>query len=1029
MVKYPRKSDFAYLKYWLIFLFLLSFLSINSQTLQNKKFQRIKYENNKLVVDLGVGLWAWPLPTDYDGDGDYDLLVSCTDKPYNGVYFFENTQGNVTFPVFKPGVRISKGYRNVQPSYVDKKTKLLIPAKEIIDLQNEKVIKIYEKENIHIEGRKIRANQWKYVDYDGDENIDLVVSVGDWSDYGWDNAFDKNGVWKQGPLHGYIYLLRNISSTKNSIYAKPKLIFAGDKPIDVYGMPSANFADFDNDGDLDIICGEFLDKFTYFENIGSRRNPKYASGKYLTYLDKPITMDLEMIVPVAIDWDKDGDIDLVVGQEDGRVALIENTGKLEKNIPRFKTPKFFKQEADNLKFGALVSPFSVDWDNDGDDDLICGNTAGYIGFVENLNGENPPKWAEPVYLKADDKTIRIQAGYNGSIQGPCEAKWGYTTLSVGDWDHDGLKDIIVNSILGKVIWYKNIGEKTNPKLADAQAIEVEWKGENPKPFWNWWDPEGNNLVTQWRTTPLISDWNKDGLNDLIMLDHEGYLSYFERIKENNRLKLLPGKCIFYNEENHPLQLNHKVAGKSGRKKITIVDWDLDGKPDLLVNSKNCEFYKNISKNNEKIIFKNLGNLTEQKLAGHSTSPTIVDWDKNGIPDLLLGAEDGHFYYLKNPRSNQKFTFSDDGMLKIDGERTFIIGSYHLPKSENPFKTLKENGYNYVRVSQNIAQLDSASKYNLLTWLTTGVIIDSNSSKKISKIVNEFKNHSSLLSWEIADEPAWTWKSAEPRITPKKMLETYKLIKSIDNEHPVYTNHAPVNLVSTLQKYNPSTDIIACDIYPVIPQGIKPTYAIFEDGFQGDLLNTYVSQVGEYVEKMKNVVNNSKPVFIVLQGFAWEMLKPSSERDLSKIQYPTYEESRFMVFNAVVHGVNGIIFWGTNYTPQPSQFMDNLNKVTKELASMQNVLSSEAVKKNIKITYHEMGHSVDAGIEIILKKKDDKFYLITTNSDKNPVKVTFSGFSEFRKAEVLSENREVTLEDGKLTDIYKPFDVHIYQLTN
>jgi hypothetical protein len=39
-------------------------------------------------------------------------------------------------------------------------------------------------------------------------------------------------------------------------------------------------------------------------------------------------MDLEMITPVAIDWNKDGHVDLIVGDEDGRVALIENTGKL-----------------------------------------------------------------------------------------------------------------------------------------------------------------------------------------------------------------------------------------------------------------------------------------------------------------------------------------------------------------------------------------------------------------------------------------------------------------------------------------------------------------------------------------------------------------------------------------------------------------------------------------------------------------------------------------------------------------------------
>ena len=180
-------------------------------------------------------------------------------------------------------------------------------------------------------------------------------------------------------------------------------------------------------------------------------------------------------------------------------------------MPAFLPPRFFQQEADDVKFGVLATPVGFDWDGDGDEDLVCGNTAGYIGLIENLDGGCPPKWAAPRCLEADGRPIRIMAGPNGSIQGPCEAKWGYTTLSVADWDDDGLPDLVVNSIWGKVVWYRNVGTRTAPQLSPARPIEVEWPGPPPKPAWSWWQPEGKELVTQWRTTPVVVDFNGDGL--------------------------------------------------------------------------------------------------------------------------------------------------------------------------------------------------------------------------------------------------------------------------------------------------------------------------------------------------------------------------------------------------------------------------------------------------------------------------------------------------------------------------------------
>src|SRR5262249_23335252 len=239
-------------------------------------------------------------------------------------------------------------------------------------------------------------------------------------------------------------------------------------------------------------------------NVGTRTEPVYDAGrKIVDHRGEPVAMDLEMIVPVAIDWDRDGDLDLVVGDEDGRVALVEHTGTLVNGLPRFLSPVYFRQEAGDVKFGALVTPCSVDWDGDGDEDLICGNSAGYLGYIENLDGGNPPRWAAPRKLEAGSRVIRIMAGPNGSIQGPCEAKWGYTAPCVADWDRDGKPDIVVNSIWGEVLWFHNTGTRTAPKLAPAEPVEVEWPAGAavPKPAWTWWSPKGRQLVTQWRTTP------------------------------------------------------------------------------------------------------------------------------------------------------------------------------------------------------------------------------------------------------------------------------------------------------------------------------------------------------------------------------------------------------------------------------------------------------------------------------------------------------------------------------------------------
>ncbi|MDP2323996.1 MAG: hypothetical protein Q8N51_08200, partial [Gammaproteobacteria bacterium] len=261
---------------------------------------------------------------------------------------------------------------------------------------------------------------------------------------------------------------------------------------------------------------------------------------------------------------------------------------------------------------------------------------------------------------------------------------------------------------------------------------------------------------------------------------------------------------------------------------------------------------------------------------------------------------------------------------------------------------------------------------------------------------------------------------------------YPAIKEIAPEKLLYMNHAPTNLVSTMQAYNSGTDIVACDIYPVNPGGLTTMYALFPDGHQGDLNNPEISQVGNYVDKMRQVTGPDRPLFMVLQAFAWEKLVQETdvvEQREEKMLYPSYSQSRFMAFQALIKGANGIVYWGSDFTPQPSQAWDDLKRVTREVADLADVIVAPDPGVDVSVTYHEMGHSVDDGIQMIVRDHGGFRYVFTANADKNKCRATLAGLGEWSKCTVLNEDRELPLHGDVLTDDWRRFGVHIYRLEN
>ena len=202
-----------------------------------------------------------------------------------------------------------------------------------------------------------------------------------------------------------------------------------------YEDMEAVFFDVDNDGDNDLYVVSGGNEFKQFsKNYTDRLYINDGSGRFTKSKDKTINALAESGKSVAvIDYDNDGDLDLLIGN---RIIPQNYPMAARSFILRNDSGSFTnvtREIAPQLiDFGIINQIIATDFDNDGWVDFIAVGEWSPIGIFRNEFGTF--------------KNISVKSGLNN------EKGWWFS-VSETDINNDGLKDYIIGNV-GTNIKYK-----------------------------------------------------------------------------------------------------------------------------------------------------------------------------------------------------------------------------------------------------------------------------------------------------------------------------------------------------------------------------------------------------------------------------------------------------------------------------------------------------------------------------------------------------------------------------------------------
>jgi hypothetical protein len=217
----------------------------------------------------------------------------------------------------------------------------------------------------------------------------------------------------------------------------------------------------------------------------------------------------------------------------------------------------------------------------------------------------------------------------------------------------------------------------------------------------------------------------------------------------------------------------------------------------------------------------------------------------------------------------------------------------------------------------------------------------------------------------------------------RLLRGYRALHRIDGR-PVWMNFAPRNTTTDIARFAEAADIVGCDIYPVPAR---------DSTRHSDLPNRQLSAVGDYTQRYLQLVGN-RPAWMVLQGFGWRDIHEHQKSAPAEVgRRPTRRESRFMLYDAIVRGARGVLYWGINYAQDPPTFWHELKSVVHEAASLGDVWAARDAELQVKTTFEPTMASVARPPRTLVKKLRARYYFLVVNEHDDGLVVRLEGLDE------------------------------------